>query len=315
MAPKHKKRIAIFSVIILLLGSGAWYGYTHTLGIVDALRDMRLGMAGFSEQVIRTDSAEVHYYRGGKGKKTVLFIHGFGLGGATTWFDTMLSLDEDVNLIVPDLVWFGNSQGQMKPTLPNQARTMWALCDQLNITPDAIVGVSYGGFVAFEMLNQRPEGAKELLIINSPGPIFQKDDIRQMCERAEVNTPDELFVPKDEQGLRHLFSFVFAEEPPIPDFIYHQIFEKETLKNADTKRVLMRDLVDNADTYRRGRLPTHTKNNVVWGRHDRVFPLTYGQKLADTLHAEITVLEESGHVPNPDEREVYLALLKKILVN
>lgn len=312
MTPKLKKRLTLLSILLLVLGSGTWYAYSHALLLMENLRDARLSMAGYSSQTFETDSVRMHYLRGGSGKKTVLLIHGFGLGGATTWFDSMLALEEGANLIVPDLLWFGKSEGGIAPTLPNQAKTVWALCDRLQITPDAIVGVSYGGFVAFEMLHQRPEGAKELLLINSPGPVFREDDVAQLCERAQVKTPDELFIPTDVQGLHRLFEFVFSGKPPVPDFIYDQIFEIETLRNAEVKRDLMRDLVNNAPLYRQAGFP-HTKNCVVWGKKDQVFPLEIGRELADSLHAEMYVLEESGHVPNPKERDLYLDLLKKIL--
>ena len=314
LSPMKPKRYYLIGTLLLLLALTGWWGFTHALTVMDTLLHARLRMAGYTSHTFRTDSAQVHYHRGGTGKKTVLLVHGFGLGGTATWFDTMLSLEEDVNFIVPDLVWFGDSQGQMAPTLPNQAGILWALCDELQVQPDAIVGVSYGGFVAFEMLHRRPEGAKELIVINSPGPVFRKDDVQALCDRADVKTPDELFIPQNEEGLHHLFEFVFSGKPPIPDFIYGQIFENETLKNAEAKRRLMRDLVDNADLYRQAGYP-HTKNSIIWSKKDQVFPLECGRELADSLHAQMLVLENSGHVPHPSEREVYLNGLRKFLVN
>jgi len=309
-----RKKLYIWGAILALFIIGGWYVFTHFFGVVNSLRDARLEWAGFEQGRLKTDSTDMFYFRGGEGKKTVLLIHGFGMGGATTWFDPMVELSDDLNLIVPDLLWFGESTGNITPNLPNQARTVWALCDSLKIKPDAIVGVSYGGFVAFEMLHQRPEGAKQLLIVNSPGPVFMPEDITQLCERAHVKTPDELFIPKDVAGLEHLFQFVFSEDPPIPGFAYEQIFEHETKKNADIKRTLMKDLVGNADVYRTSGFPK-TQNGIIWSKNDQVFPLICGQRLSDSLHAEMVILEQSGHVPNPRDRASYLAGLRKFLVD
>ena len=309
-----RKKLYIWGGILALFVVGGWYIFTHVFGVVSTLRDARLEWAGFEPGRMKTDSTDMFYFRGGEGKKTVLLIHGFGMGGATTWFDPMVELSDELNFIVPDLIWFGESTGNITPNLPNQARLVWALCDSLKVKPDAIVGVSYGGFVAFEMLHQRPQGTEQLLIVNSPGPVFSKDDISQLCQRAAVNTPDELFIPKDVTGLQHLFKFVFSEEPPIPDFVYEQIFEKETQRNADIKRKLMQDLVNNADMYRVAGFPK-TKNGVIWSRNDQVFPMECGQRLTDSLHAEMVVLEQSGHVPNPRDRQQYLAGLRKFLVD
>ncbi len=54
------------------------------------------------------------------------------------------------------------------------SQNTWALCDELNITPDAIVGVSYGDLWRLRCCTNGPEGALELLVINSPGPVFQR---------------------------------------------------------------------------------------------------------------------------------------------
>lgn len=309
---KRKKGI-IWSSIFLCIGLIAWYTFTHFFAVANTFRDARLRMAGYASHSIQLDSSTVNYLEGGNGKKNVVLIHGFGLDGATTWFLPLLDMSDEFHFIVPDLLWFGESTSSLAPTLPNQAQMIWQLCDSLHIQPDALVGISYGGFVSFEMIHQRPEGAKKLVIVNSPGPTFQEEDIKQLCARAQVNAPDELFIPTDVAGLQHLFRFVFAEEPPIPDFAYEQIFETETMKNADLKRALMRDLVNNAARYRGTGYPTHTENRVIWSKKDQVFPLANGNTLADSLHAKFFLLEESGHVPSPKDQAHFIAALKTSL--
>ncbi len=310
-----RRRLYITGIILSALAVLLVLALNNIFSILNVLRDARLHAAGYDSGTIRTDSSEIFYYQGGEGAKTVLFVHGFGVGGATTWFDAMLSLDDSVQALVPDLPWFGRSNSTMQPTLENEAAEMWKLCDQLQVRPDAIVGISYGGFVAMEMLNQRPYGAEELLIVNSPGPAFGADDIRQMCQRAGTPTPEDLFVPKEAEGLRKLTGFVFSNDSlPVPDFIFEQVFESETQKHADAKRSLMRELVAHADLYRSRMSTLHTRNGVIWSKKDRVFPLAYGQRLADTLHAEISVLEHSGHVPHPSDKKVYLEAMRRFLI-
>lgn len=307
-------RIIFFTLFGLFLLTAFSYAYFRTLDLMNGLRDARLYLAGYRADVWEGDSARIFYYRGGQGSKTVLLVHGFGLGGATTWLDPMLDLEADLNFIVPDLIWFGNSEGKVTPSLTNQARMMWKLLDGLDVRPDMIAGISYGGFVSLEMLNQRPQGTDELLIINSPGPVFGKDDVDSLCMRAEVKTPEELFIPDNVEGLRHLFRFVFSGEPPLPGFIYDQIFVNETRKNADVKRALMQELVANESKYKSGRLSPHVKNKVIWSADDWVFPLPYGKRLADTLNAEFAVLPNSGHVPNPAMRGEFLRIVRDMML-
>ena len=310
-----RRRFYISGIILSALAVLVVLVLTNLFAVLNTLRDARLYAAGYRSDVFRTDSSQIAYSLGGSGDNTVLFVHGFGVGGATTWFDAMLSLDDSVKALVPDLLWFGESDSRLQPSLHNQAAEMWKLCDHLHIRPQAIVGISYGGFVAMEMLNQRPGGASQLLIVNSPGPAFGPDDIRQMCDRAGVKSPEDLFIPHKAEDLKKLMGFVMSNDSlPIPDFVYRQMFESETQKHAAKKRALMRELVDHADLYRRGMLSPATQNAVIWSRNDRVFPLSYGKRLADTLHAEISVLEHSGHVPHPSDKEEYIQAMRRFLI-
>lgn len=316
MHPLQKRRYLWLrlSAILILFGITVSIVASDVFGTFNLFRDIRLNIAGYKSHTTQIGNSEVYWNRGGNGKKTVLLIHGFGIGGATTWFDPMLKLKEDYDVLVPDLLWFGKSQSQLNPTLQNQASVLWALCDSLEISPYAIMGVSYGGFVAFEMLNQRPRGSKKLMILNSPGPIFGMEDLAKLCDRAGVQQPDELFVPDKKEKLKHLFNFVFSQELPVPDFVYDQIYEEETQKHAQTKRELMQELVVNIDQYKKVAFPK-TQNCVIWSQNDQVFPLEYGKRLADSLHAEISILPNSGHVPHPSDKKVYLDLIYSFLSN
>jgi pimeloyl-ACP methyl ester carboxylesterase len=311
---RKRQRLFLFGLLGLFFVSLLGYAYFRTLNLLNGFRDARLFVAGYRSSVWQADSADLYYYRGGSGKKTVVLLHGFGLGGATTWLDPMLGLQEDFHFIVPDLMWFGNSEGKVAPSLQNQARMMWQFLDGLNVRPDLIAGISYGGFVGFEMLNQRPRGTDEFLIVNSPGPVFGKPDVDSLCLRAGVKSPEELFIPDSVQGLRHLFRFVFSGEPPIPDFMLRQIFEFETCKHAEIKKTLMRELVANEAKYKASRLSAGVKNKVIWSAYDQVFPLRYGLQLADTLGAELAVLPNSGHVPNPAVRQEFRQLMRKMML-
>lgn len=310
-----RRRLYIAGIILSVLALLLVLVLNNIFAVAGALRDARLYTAGFRPGVMHTDSSEIFYYRGGKGDRTVLFVHGFGVGGATTWFDAMLTLNDSVQLLVPDMPWFGRSDSRMTPSLHNQAAEMWKLCDSLQIQPDAIAGISYGGFVAMEMLNQRPHGADQLLIVNSPGPAFGPDDIRLLCERAGAPSPEDLFIPRKAEGQKKLMGFVFSNDSlPVPDFIFRQMYEKETCRHAEQKRALMRELVNNADNYRSQMYSSATQNAVIWSRKDRVFPIRYGQRLADTLHAEMSILEHSGHVPHPSDKEAYMEAMRRFLV-
>jgi len=53
---------------------------------------------------------------------------------------------------------------------------------------------------------------------------------------------------------------------------------------------------------------------IVWGREDKVIPLSIGQKLdADIPNSKLVVLEEAGHVPQEEKPEETIAAILKFL--
>lgn len=309
------KRLLRYLVSGLLLGSVLVVLFLNAFDLISVVRHARLKIAGFDTGVMQTDSSEIFYYKGGQGARKVLLVHGFGVGGAATWYDAMVGLNEEVELLVPDLMWFGNSTGSMEPTLSNQAEMIRALCIELNYKPDVIAGISYGGFVALEMLNQDPDLYSELVIVNSPGATFGKADVEMMCARAGAKSADQLFVPSEVSGLRGLLKFVTSGGiPDVPEFVLSQMFNSETLKHADSKRKLMRDLVENAEEYKKHMNVCYKSAGVIWSKNDSVFPLRYGKQLADTLDAPLYTLENSGHIPMPSDRELYVEKLRGFFV-
>lgn len=311
---KNRKLYAYLSVLLILI-IGGYFVLNNVFGIINVFRDARLKAAGYESGYYNTDSSSIYYYKGGSGPKKVLLIHGFGVGGATTWFDAMLGLNKDVELLVPDLMWFGKSDGKYEPTLTNQAKVVRELCDYLGYKPDVIAGISYGGFVALEILNQDPNLYSELVIVNSPGVTFGKADVELMCQRAGAESADMLFVPNEASKLGQLLKFVTSGGiPDLPDFFLNQMFTSETLKHAENKRKLMRDLVGNSEEYKSHMNVRYKSAGVIWSKNDSVFPLRYGMQLADILDAPLYTLENSGHIPMPSDREVYVERLRDLFV-
>lgn len=312
---QKNRRVYVYLLVALFLVLGGYWAFNNVLYIANTFKHARLKAAGYESAYHITDSSSVYFYKGGTGSKKVLLVHGFGVGGATTWFDAMLGLNNDVELLVPDLMWFGESSGEYEPTLTNQAKVIRELCDYLGYKPDVIAGISYGGFVALEMLNQDPSLNSELVIVNSPGVTFGKADVELMCKRAGAESADKLFVPDEVSKYKNLLNFVTSGGiPDVPEFILNQLFSNETLKFADNKRKLMRDLVENSELYKTHMNVSYKTAGIIWSKNDSVFPLRYGMQLADSLNAPLYTLENSGHIPMPSDKDVYVEHLRGLFV-
>lgn len=141
----------------------------------------------------------LHVYRYSRVSKpvaTLVFLHGIGNSGKT-WDEVSMDLPDNVNLIVVDLLGFGDSPKPDWATYDAQtqanslAKTMLKLGLRKNTI---IVGHSMGSLVAVEYAKRYPKFV-QALVLCSP-PIYQ------------VNPDDDkkLFVERDEQ-LRRLYEF------------------------------------------------------------------------------------------------------------
>jgi len=241
---------------------------------------------------------QIRYWMGGDGPP-LLLLHGFGGDGLTTWDKQLHDLSATHTLIVPDLLWFGDSSAVgLSPTLHEQARAMSDLLDQLGIGRADVMGISYGGFVAMMLQQDHPEHVDRLIMVDSPGPVFGPQDQADMLSRLGVTDPAQMFVPETNQDVARLIALVRPKGPAIPGFVLTAIRKDHFSSNHVQKRALLADLVslDGAfppDTWTRPR-----SSLVVWGEDDPVFPLATGQALADALHAELRVVADAAHGPN-----------------
>jgi pimeloyl-ACP methyl ester carboxylesterase len=240
------------------------------------------------------------FHRRGEGTPVVL-VHGFG--GAAHWQWHAVVPGIDAPIVMPDLLWFGGSSSRNDDfTLGHQVRALIALLDHLGYERVDIVGISYGGLVAYELAASHPERVRRLVMVDSPGREYTREVYRDLCERFGVDDMSEVLVPEDERGVRVLLELAYEEPPWIPDYVLVQIRAALYSQNREEQRALLRTLLRDLDRLREGPDPT-AETLVVWGEHDTVFPLEIGRRLAARLSARLEVIERARHAPNVERRD------------
>ncbi|MGF1687336.1 alpha/beta hydrolase [Photobacterium japonica] len=268
--------------------------------------------AGYEEHYLPlSDGGTMKYWVGGTGKP-LLLLHGFGGSAISTWKNEMLTLNGDYRVIVPDLAWFGDSYSHGKPNLSTQTDAVWQVMDTLGIDKFNVAGISYGGFVTYNMMTQ-PERIEKSVIIASPGPLFTDNDLTALCQRAGVEQPEQLFVPQNSDEVRRLFSHVFVEPKRMPDFVADQIYHNYFASFRDEKSALIQSLVE--DRTRISAFPVEQlpPTLLIWGDSDAIFPLENGISLSQHLNAPLIVLPETGHGVTNEQPDLVTKLLKTYL--
>ncbi|GAB3521700.1 alpha/beta fold hydrolase [Photobacterium alginatilyticum] len=273
---------------------------------------LSLQEAGYTENTLTlADGGKMRYWVGGTGKP-LLLLHGFGGTAISTWKKEMLELNKDYMVIAPDLAWFGDSHSNGTPNLTTQTDAVWQIIDSLNIEKINVAGISYGGFVTYNMMLS-PERIDKSVIIASPGPLFNDDDLSQLCMRANVEKPEDLFVPQNSNEVRRLFDYVFVDKKRMPDFVADQIYLSYFAPWRSEKKQLIQSLVSDRERiskYPANQLP---QSMLIWGDSDQIFPLDNGIKLSEYMSSSLVVIPNTGHGVTNEQPELVTKLLKSFL--
>jgi len=252
-----------------------------------------------------------HWHRGGEGTP-VLLLHGFGTPALWQWSRQLQAL-EGRPLVLPDLLYFGGSTGTGDFSLDAQVTAVSGLIDQLGYARVDVVGISYGGLVAYELAAARPDRVRRLVMIDSPGRAYTRADLRRLRARWGVRRVEDLFVPRTDAATRRLVALAYADPPWMPDFLLSQIRDV-FYRDPEALRAVLRALVSDLERLRQRPDPV-APTLIVWGREDAVFPLPLGRRLGARLgpRARLLVIDDAAHAPNVEHPEEVNAALRRFL--
>lgn len=227
----------------------------------------------------------------------VLFIHGFPL-------DRMLWRHQVAELtgwwrIAPDLRGFGESDAPASGySMAAYAEDLLSLLDLLGVRRAVLVGLSMGGYIAFEILRRRPERVAGLVLMDTradpdtPEGTAARDLMIATARERGALSVAEAMLPKllGEDSLRERPEVVgevrrMMERAPVAGIVG----ALESMKARPDSRPLLPHL---------GGMPVL----AVVGEQDRIVSPTVMRTLADAIPgAEFEVVSGAGHVP-PLER-------------
>ena len=267
---------------------------------------------GLEAEMLIAGNDRVHYWVGGRGSRPVLLLHGFGASAVWQWALQVESFAAEHRLIIPDLLWFGESSSTTADySLDHQVAAVVALLDYLGEQRVDVVGISYGGLVAYELASAHPDRVRRLALVDSPGRSYGRADYEALCRRFGVEHFAEVLLPQDTEAMRRLVHLGVEGDPHAPGFVLRQARRELFVANAEQKRgmldALLRDLPDPA----RRPDPRARDTLLVWGSHDPVFPLPLAHRLKEHLGpgARLEVIEHARHTPNLEWPERFDALV------
>jgi len=274
-----------------------------------------LADAGLQEKQVRLGDDTISYWDGGSGNPIVL-LHGMGMAGLWQWNEQAPALVRTHRVIIPDLLWFGGSSSSRRDfSLGHQVAAVRALLDHLGLSQVDLVGLSYGGIVAYGVATSDSTRIRSLVLVDSPGPVFGRADYVELTARLATNDPTEIFIPQTPNAVHRLMALAYQHPPYIPDFAARQLVAEAYTGNRDELHALFTASSGNIDGLTEA--PPHITQPlcIIWGRNDPIFPLALSDRLLRfaSNRTERHIVEDARHAPNVEHPKQFNDVLQACL--
>lgn len=266
---------------------------------------------GFIEKTLDSAEESIHYYDNQlKDKPVVVFVHGFGGDGKISWWRQAKDMYKDFRVIVPDILWFGESKSNTAPTLMAQIEMVKTIIISEQLANVNLVGISYGGFIALGYAKKHSQDLNTLTIVDSPGPATSNAEVDLFCERVGAESVQDAFIPESASDVQHLVNFSFKKPPKLTDGIMEETIGLYFSKHPKEQAMLLDELPNNRSWMTGG---TNLPTLILWGEEDQVFLVEEATELQQALGAQLEVVPNAGHALPGEQPKEFNRILREFL--
>jgi pimeloyl-ACP methyl ester carboxylesterase len=249
-------------------------------------------------QVVRTSGLEVAYERVGEGP-TLVLVHGGTVDGRM-WQPQLAGLKDEFTVVAWDEPGAGRSSDVPADFgLPDYARCLAALIEEISPGPAHVAGLSWGGTLVLELYRHHPELVATLILVDTYAG--WKGSLPDEEVRARVAGVERVLAASPEE---------FDPTPPglfagaTPTEFVPLMAEMAAIARKQTVRLEARLM---AETDQRDLLPMITTPTLlIWGELDVRSPLSVAREFEHEIpDTKLVVVPEAGHVSNLEQPEQF----------
>lgn len=276
-------------------------------------------IAGMKSKLVELeDGTKMHCWvpKKTRNKPVLILLHGLGANAMWQWSSQIRAFRGHFNLYVPDLIFFGKSfTTRPERTELFQAQCVMKLMEKLGATKFHVVGVSYGGFVAYRLAQLYPDAVQKLALVAAGVCLEEKDLKEGVLKVSDLATAKSILLPQTAANLKTLLKLSFARAPKmVPSCLLHDIIINMFADRRDERVELINHLISGRKA---SDLPViHQETLIIWGEHDQIFPLELGNRLKRHLGdgAELVLFKDAGHAVHLEKPAEFNNKLKKFLL-
>lgn len=266
------------------------------------------------------DGTTVHCWVPKTRKETrpdLLLLHGLGANAMWQWGpDILPRFIHLFNVYVPDLVFFGDSYTTRPDRSDSfQAQCVYRVMEANSVKRMRVVGLSYGGFVAYSLAAQFPAAVERVVICSSGVCLEEKDLADGLFPVKTLEEAAEILLPQTPEKMKELMRFTFVK-PPVktPNCILVDFIDEMNREHVQEKKELVIALAKDRKLSEIPKIPHPTL--IIWGDKDQIFPLELGYRLKRHLgdNADMVVIKGTGHAYLLEKPKEFCKHLKSFLL-
>jgi pimeloyl-ACP methyl ester carboxylesterase len=235
------------------------------------------------DTIIETSGAKIHiHYANRVNKPFLLLLHGMGANARSNWFKQVGYLSKHFNLLVPDLIYFGESTSEEANYSPEfQAEQIRQVLKRLNIADSVhVMGFSYGGLVAAVYNELFPSEVNKLVIMDGPVKFFSGQMADSIARVSGASNITSLLVPQTVNEFKALQKAAVSRKILTSKKFKRKIVAHFFTPSLATRQQQVNYLITNQTLYQGYNYNIDvTPTLLVWGAKDGVVPLSVGQSL------------------------------------
>ena len=250
------------------------------------------------------------YSERGNGAPLIL-LHAFPLN-RHMWDAQMESWSQCCRVVAPDFRGFGESQiGEQESRMELFADDVRNLLDKLKISePIILLGLSMGGYVAFEFCRKYPERLRGLVLVATQPISDSEESRRSRFELAELVRTRGTQVLIEKMTPRLLGKTSLESRPQVIERV-HQLMTSNPPKGVSKACYGLASRRDSTLILAEVKVPTL----IVTGAEDCIIPKSQLEAMKSGIRmSQLVVIQQSGHLVNLEQPEEFNRVVQGYLV-